>query len=78
MTKNKEISKPAKITKTKYVFVVGGVISGVGKGVTTSTLALLCKQSGYKVTAIKIDPYINVNSLSKFIDRTILYNTLKL
>jgi CTP synthase len=62
MTKNKEISKPAKITKTKYVFVVGGVISGVGKGVTTSTLALLCKQSGYKVTAIKIDPYINVDA----------------
>jgi CTP synthase len=62
MVKNKEISKPAKITKTKYVFVVGGVISGVGKGVTTSTLALLCKQSGYKVTAIKIDPYINVDA----------------
>lgn len=46
----------------KFVFVVGGVISGVGKGVTTSTLALLCKQSGFKVTAIKIDPYINVDA----------------
>jgi CTP synthase len=48
--------------KVKYVFVVGGVLSGVGKGVTTSTLALLCKSSGLAVTAIKIDPYINVDA----------------
>lgn len=59
MKTNKELKKE---NKTKYVFVVGGVISGVGKGVTTSTLALLCKQSGYRVTALKIDPYINVDA----------------
>lgn len=60
--KTKELKSERQSEKTKFVFVVGGVISGVGKGVTTSTLALLCKQSGYKVTAIKIDPYINVDA----------------
>ncbi len=46
----------------KYIFVVGGVISGVGKGVTTSSLALTLKNRGLNVTAIKIDPYINVDA----------------
>lgn len=46
----------------KYIFVVGGVISGVGKGVTTSSLGLILKNRGLKVTAIKIDPYINVDA----------------
>jgi CTP synthase len=60
--KGKVQNKLQKSKKTKYVFVVGGVLSGVGKGVTTSTLALLCKSSGLNVTAIKIDPYINVDA----------------
>ncbi|HMO77956.1 MAG TPA: CTP synthase [Candidatus Paceibacterota bacterium] len=47
---------------TKFIFVVGGVMSGVGKGVTTSTIALLMQARGFKVTAIKIDPYINVDA----------------
>lgn len=46
----------------KFIFVVGGVMSGVGKGVTTSTIALLMQARGLKVTAIKIDPYINVDA----------------
>jgi CTP synthase len=46
----------------KYIFVVGGVMSGVGKGVTASSIALLLKARGLKVTAIKIDPYINVDA----------------
>ena len=46
----------------KYIFVVGGVISGVGKGVTSSSLALTLKNRGLTVTAIKIDPYINVDA----------------
>ncbi len=46
----------------KYVFVVGGVISGVGKGITASSLGLILKNRGLKVTAIKIDPYINVDA----------------
>jgi CTP synthase len=47
---------------TKYVFVVGGVISGVGKGITASSLGLTLKNRNLKVTAIKIDPYINVDA----------------
>ena len=48
--------------ETKYIFVVGGVISGVGKGITSSSLALILKNRGLTVTAIKIDPYINVDA----------------
>ena len=46
----------------KYIFVVGGVMSGVGKGVATSSLALLLQARGFKVSPIKIDPYINVDA----------------
>lgn len=46
----------------KYIFVVGGVMSGVGKGVTSSSIAKLLQARGLKVTAIKIDPYINVDA----------------
>jgi CTP synthase len=48
--------------ETKYIFVVGGVISGVGKGITASSLGLILKNRGLKVSAIKIDPYINVDA----------------
>ena len=47
---------------TKFIFVSGGVISGVGKGVATSSIALLLKSRGFKVTAIKADPYLNVDA----------------
>ena len=46
----------------KYIFVVGGVMSGVGKGITTSSIGIILKARGLKVTAIKIDPYINVDA----------------
>lgn len=46
----------------KYIFVVGGVMSGVGKGVATSSLGLLLKSRGFKVSPIKIDPYLNVDA----------------
>ncbi len=46
----------------KYIFVIGGVISGVGKGITSSSLGLILKNRGLSVTAIKIDPYINVDA----------------
>ncbi|MEM1634432.1 MAG: CTP synthase, partial [Nanopusillaceae archaeon] len=46
----------------KYVFITGGVLSSVGKGVTTASLALLFQRMGYNVTAIKIDPYVNVDA----------------
>lgn len=45
-----------------YIFVVGGVMSGVGKGIASSSIALLLKSRGLSVTAIKIDPYINVDA----------------
>ena len=43
----------------KYVVVSGGVLSGIGKGVTASSLGVLMKSMGLRVTAIKIDPYLN-------------------
>jgi len=46
----------------KYIFVTGGVISGIGKGIATSSIALLLKSAGYKVTPIKMDPYLNVDA----------------
>ncbi len=48
--------------ETKYIFVVGGVISGVGKGITSSSIGLILKNRGLKVTAVKVDPYINVDA----------------
>jgi CTP synthase len=47
---------------TKYIFVAGGVMSGVGKGVATASIGKILQSKGYKVTAIKIDPYINVDA----------------
>jgi CTP synthase len=46
----------------KYVFVVGGVMSSVGKGIATSSCAKLLESRGYNVTCVKIDPYINVDA----------------
>ncbi len=46
----------------KYIFVTGGVMSGVGKGVAASSIALILKSRGFSVTALKIDPYINVDA----------------
>ncbi len=46
----------------KYIFVVGGVISGVGKGITASSIGLILKNRGLNVTAIKIDPYVNIDA----------------
>ncbi|MGL4624703.1 MAG: CTP synthase [Culicoidibacterales bacterium] len=46
---------------TKYIFVTGGVVSGLGKGITASSLALLLKQRGFKVFMQKFDPYINID-----------------
>ena len=45
----------------KYVFVTGGVVSGLGKGITAASLGRLLKSRGYKVTMQKFDPYINID-----------------
>ncbi len=52
----------SKAEERKYIFVVGGVMSGVGKGITTSSIGNILQGRGYKVTALKIDPYINVDA----------------
>uniref|UniRef100_A0A0N5BR66 CTP synthase (glutamine hydrolyzing) n=1 Tax=Strongyloides papillosus TaxID=174720 RepID=A0A0N5BR66_STREA len=46
----------------KIILVTGGVISGVGKGIISSSLGVLLKANGYRVSAIKIDPYINIDA----------------
>lgn len=47
--------------KTKYIFITGGVVSGLGKGITAASLGRLLKSRGLKVTAQKLDPYLNVD-----------------
>ncbi len=49
------------VSKTKYIFVTGGVTSSLGKGIISSSLGKLLKERGYKVTIQKFDPYINVD-----------------
>ncbi|MFH1188357.1 MAG: CTP synthase [bacterium] len=48
--------------KTKYIFVVGGVMSGVGKGVAAASLGKILQSRGLETTAMKIDPYVNVDA----------------
>jgi len=47
--------------QVKYIFVVGGVISGLGKGITASSIGYLLKSAGLRVTILKLDPYLNVD-----------------
>jgi len=47
---------------SKYIFVLGGVMSGVGKGTTTASIGKILQSRGFKVSAMKIDPYINVDA----------------
>ena len=46
---------------TKYIFVLGGVMSGLGKGITASSIGYLLKNAGIRVTILKLDPYLNVD-----------------
>src|SRR5271154_368794 len=46
---------------TKYVFVTGGVVSSLGKGIAAASLAAILESRGLKVTALKLDPYLNVD-----------------
>src|SRR5215203_4404262 len=46
---------------TKYVFVTGGVVSSLGKGIAAASLAAILESRGLKVTNVKLDPYINVD-----------------
>lgn len=57
---SKQIAKQR--SKVKYIFVVGGVMSGVGKGIAASSIGKILQARGLSVTAMKIDPYINVDA----------------
>lgn len=46
----------------KYIFVVGGVMSGVGKGITAASIGQILQSQGYRVSAVKMDPYINIDA----------------
>ena len=48
--------------RTKYIFVSGGVISGLGKGITAASIGLLLKSRGIRATNLKIDMYLNVDA----------------
>lgn len=64
MSLAKKTAKKVKKEKesTKFIFVTGGVMSGVGKGITTASIGQILQSRGYKVSAIKMDPYINVDA----------------
>jgi len=55
------VHRTEEIMAVKYVFVTGGVVSGLGKGITAASLGRLLKARGYKVTMQKFDPYINID-----------------
>jgi len=48
--------------RTNYIFVTGGVISGIGKGITAASIGKILQARGYRVTAVKIDPYLNYDA----------------
>src|SRR3989338_1148016 len=50
------------MAKRKYIFVTGGVMSGVGKGVATASIGKILQAKGFRITAVKIDPYVNVDA----------------
>jgi len=54
--------KTTSVSKTKYIFVSGGVISGIGKGLTSASIAFLLKQAGYRVAPIKFENYLNLDA----------------
>ncbi|MEK7122065.1 MAG: CTP synthase, partial [Patescibacteria group bacterium] len=53
--------KEAKITKSKFIFITGGVCSSLGKGIAAASIGMLLKSSGLKVFVMKMDPYLNVD-----------------
>ena len=54
--------------QTKFIFVTGGVVSGLGKGITAASLGRLLKCRGLKVASQKLDPYVNVECVASGIN----------
>ena len=50
------------VKRHKYIFVIGGVMSGVGKGIASSSIGLLLQAKGFSVNLVKVDPYLNVDA----------------
>ena len=46
---------------TRYIFITGGVVSSLGKGITSASLGAILEAQGYRITLVKLDPYINVD-----------------
>lgn len=61
MVKEKKVNKKS-VQPCKYIFVTGGVLSGVGKGITAASIGAILKAKGYKVSIQKCDPYLNVDA----------------
>lgn len=61
MKENKKVEKKA-VKPSKYIFVTGGVLSGVGKGITAASIGAILKAKGFKVSIQKCDPYLNVDA----------------
>lgn len=59
--KNKSVDSKSEKEPTKFVFVTGGVVSSIGKGLTAASLGSLLESRGYKISLMKCDPYINVD-----------------
>ena len=63
MSQNKEKqTQKTQPIRTKYIFVTGGVLSGVGKGITAASIGAILKAKGFKVSIQKCDPYLNVDA----------------
>src|SRR5574343_2072428 len=58
----KSTDKSLKKSHHKYIFVIGGVLSGVGKGIATSSIGTLLSGKGFRVNLVKVDPYLNVDA----------------
>jgi CTP synthase len=56
------VPRADKLKNHKYIFVVGGVMSGVGKGIATSSIGKILQARGFKINPVKIDPYLNVDA----------------
>jgi CTP synthase len=50
-----------KAKETRYIFITGGVLSSLGKGISSASIGFLLKRAGFDVTLMKLDPYINVD-----------------
>ncbi len=58
----KQTSREEKKHHHKYVFVIGGVMSGVGKGITTASIGAILQAKGFRINLVKVDPYLNVDA----------------